>query len=124
MHNRLHRGPAHRHLYNMRRALSHAIRSGHRRTYLNWSQAERKCKKSEHGWQAGPVYLVIQPPTTAPLCSAASMATPSMQTHTHSMLFWPSPLPLSEETSKIEAIQEVFHLRYLHAPLINQHYVA
>lgn len=120
MHNRLHRGPAHRHLYNKRRALSHAIRSEHRRTYLNWSQAERKCEKSKHGWQAGPVYSVIQPPTSAPLSSAASRATPSLQTHTHLMLFLPSSC---EERANIEAAQ-VFHPRYLHSPLINQHHNA
>lgn len=123
MHNRLHQGPAHHNLY-MRCSLSHAIRSAHRRMYLNWSQAGRKCEKSKHGWQAGPVYSVIQPPTTAPLCSAASMATPSMQTHAHLMLFLPSSLPLCEERANIEAAREVFHPRYLHAPLINQHHNA
>lgn len=78
----------------------------------------------ESGCQAGSVYSVIQPPTTAPLCSAATMATPPVQTHTQSMLFWPSSLPLCEETANIEATQEVFHPRYLHAPLLNQHHVA
>lgn len=114
MHNRLHRGPAHRHLYNMKLAPWHAIKSGRRRMYLNWSQAEgRSVKKSEYGWKAATLCSsVIQPPTTAPLCSAASVATPqsspNTDTHVHS-----STLPLSTEMGGMRATQEAcFHPRY------------
>lgn len=67
-------------------------------------------------WMAGWTGTLIQPPTTAPLCSAASMATLSVLTHTQLKLFLPSSLPLCEETANIKATQEVFHPRYLHAP--------
>lgn len=39
--------------------------------------------------------------------------------HTHSMLFWPSSLPLCE--ANIEANQEALHPRYLHAPFKTWH---
>lgn len=120
MHNRLHRGPAHRHRYNMKRALSHAIKSGHRqisKLVTGWKKV-RKIKT----WVAGWTTTLIQPPTTAPLCSAASVATVSVPTHTRLRLFLPSSLPLVWGNGKYNGN---YSIQDIYMPLLtNRHRVA
>lgn len=116
MHNRLHRGPAHRHLYNMKRAPSHAIKSGRRRMCLNWSQAEGRSVKKIPIWTVG-CNAVLLSDSASHYCASVFCcihgypppSSPNTDIHIHS-----STLPFSTEMGDMRATQEAcFHPRYL-----------